>query len=341
MLVSQKSTSPLTSNDWLHILEQLDPSALIKKSVLDKVFHEIAKTREVELLDEYNVRGLYHVWDALLAWRDQINQSNMSKSTKKNYISWMSALLDQEVIKPDDSLTVLTKDWQGGAETSIDSLADWSLETKRIRKVALSKFLEFVETFSPQFSSNPPRNIPPRDLIHHVLTSMEDKVTAQSLSAEMWDSFLEHLGDSNPRDYVICHVVLYTGHTVREVLDLKGSNVFGSGIKWNDGAVSWIPKDLQEILEKVSNDSLIFRTSEGKQIRQNQLVRAMKKSSKALGLEIEITPKILHGWAVSLLEKDRRSLLQKCLDDVTIVENVHNIVDCKEIIDENAIEDGP
>lgn len=312
----QSENSGLSVDDWCQIMDAIPEETPMKNSLFRKIEIQLKEASRRDICKLYPPEENYRLWDVLLAWRDDIHASNKARSTKRNYLAGVSVFIEMGILDPEIKLRTMTEEWRSQVLIAIDK-SDWSLATKKVRKSCLEDFLKFANGFRPSVSEVfPALIIPPKDLVHHVLTSMEDKLKAQELSADEWQVFFDKIYERHARDWFICHLALHTCRTISEVLNLVGINITDWGIRWNDGSDSKLFKAMIEVLRDLAKEnplSHIFLTDAGKKIMRNQIVRTMKKASKASGLPMEVTPKLLQGYAISLMEKERRSGIERLL----------------------------
>lgn len=321
MTETQKIDNEPTSDDWDRFIKDVPDDFKIPQSIFNKLLLEMRLTDEKELNQKYPIGKLYHCFDALIAWRNELYAS-ATKSMRRNYLAGMCVLIDEGIVDPTASIeNILTDEWAVEAHKRINGLDKWSPSTKKSRRSCLEKFLEFAAFFKPNLKSNPPvLNIPGRGLMHHILSGMEDKIKAQDLSASHWDGFFDQLTEGNLRDCLISILMLNSGRRLEDVLDLRKTDITENGVRWADGSHTRLSGRMMNLVSIAAQSGVnyVFATKSGKRIRRTQVIRHMKNASKAAGLDFEITPKILQGVAIAKLLKQPSPLMnllsQECKD---------------------------
>ena len=302
MTETQSDSDTLTSNDWDLLIDTLPDDWQIPRSIFDKMCRQMRSAYEKELSQRHPIGKIYHCFDVLVAWRNELYAS-ATKSMRRNYLSGMCVLIDEGIVDPTSSVDhVLTEDWSVDAHERINILDKWSPSTKKSRKSCLEKFLGFASSFKPNSNGNPPTlKIPGRGLMHHILSGMDDKIKVQEISKSSWDRFFDQLTNGNARDCLISIVMLRSGRRLEDVLDLRKTDITETGVKWTDGSHTELSKETLALISRLthSNADYVFTTKLGRRIRRTQVIRQMKNASKAAGLDFEITPKILQVFAIA------------------------------------------
>lgn len=172
-----------------------------------------------------------------------------------------------------------------------------------------------------------------RALLKHVLSNVINKVKARDISPIVLCNALSKI---NERDAYIIWLMMHTAQPLEKVLDLKKENMRASymdsehtmqhGLDPNkshahmayvdfDNACAYIPGHIVDGINKVCKNSkfFLFETGNGKRIVRTQVTRNLKQAGKNIGLDFDLTPKILYGYVCAYMTKDKRSILEKGL----------------------------
>jgi hypothetical protein len=276
----------------------------------------------------------FHVWDAVVAWRDSIYQAGFWNTTKSSYLTSMLKLIESEVVNVRIQLHEINERWLNEAKYKIGNKDEWSLSTKIIRKSCLNSFYNFIKTDfdttvkpyrrHPKYPeikhilSNTQEEELEKSLIKHTLSSVQDKAFTIDISPIVLCNAISKI---NERDAYIVWLMMYTGQPLESILDLPkrkedeenpymcfkdiGSYTIGEHI----------PEHIIEGLNKLCKNSIVylFETSVGKRVTRTQITRNLKKSGRNIGLKIDLTPKVLHGYVCAYMSRDKRSELEKAL----------------------------
>lgn len=274
----------------------------------------------------YNIRELvlnqidnkeFFVWDAIVAWRDCIYQSNFYNNTKGNYLTNMLKLIESDIVNVNAKLSEINECWLEKSKQKIESNLEWSKATKTIRKSCLSSFYKFIQTDFDK-TITPYRRHPKPLEIKHILSSVQDK----ALTTDISPSVLCHaLAKINERDAYIVWIMMHTGQTLESILnrrkeDLKtSSHPSGTSYMHFEKNGEPIPPHITNEICKLSQNSAVylFETAKGKKIRRTQVTRNLKKAGRDIGLNFDLTPKILHGYVCAYITADKRSELERGL----------------------------
>ena len=273
------------------------------------------------------------VWDALIAWRDNLLKKDILRKSKVDYLSNMTKLIEIGLINPQQPLSEFIR--EGSKKNKlheIEALLAWPLSTKRSRITLFRSF----HRFSQQKKINKttieiPLHRDHRSLemlsISELLSSNEDKAKSQYLTDKEINRFLHELGNINTRDFLICRTMWELKCTIHQILNLKvGDYDTTKGIfKINkfEGRFGNLRNDIKEpilkLCENKTTTDFIFSTHKGNHIHPAQIVRNMKLASKRANLPIIISPKIIYAHAKAFYEraflvfpeKDRKKILEE------------------------------
>lgn len=251
------------------------------------------------------------VWDALIAWRDDVLKKDLMRKTRANYLSHMFGLIEKGILNLEKPLSEFLKTTPEDKLKIIENTS-WSQSTKLFRYTILRSFYKFSKkkNIKRTFIGIPKENgLIDMNSISELLSSNEDKTRSQDLTFNDFNNFLLKMRELNQRDFLICWTMWELKCTVRQVLKLSVndidylSGVFvieGDGIRQGE-----LRADLRKLLYKESEGKkdLIFLTNLGNPVQPAQLVRTMKKASKLAKLPIIISPKILYAHAKAHYER--------------------------------------
>lgn len=170
-------------------------------------------------------------------------------------------------------------------------------------------------------------------VLKHVLSNVVDKAKARDISPIVLCNALSKI---NERDAYIIWIMMHTAQPLEKVLDLKkdkmranymdSEHAIRHGLDPNethahmayvdfDNASAYIPGHIVDGINKVCKDSkfFLFETVNGKRILRTQITRNLKQAGKNIGLDFDLTPKVLYGSVCAYMTKDKRSVLEKGL----------------------------
>ena len=170
-------------------------------------------------------------------------------------------------------------------------------------------------------------------LLKHVLSNVVDKVKARDLNPE---NLCIALSQINERDAYIVWLMMHTGQPLEKILDLKKENLRPSyineekaikrGLDPNekhaygayldfDNACVYIPGHIVDGINKICKNSkyFLFETLNEKRIVRTQVTRNLKQAARNMGLDFDLTPKILYGYVCAYITKEKRSVIEKGL----------------------------
>lgn len=295
------------------------------------------------------------VWDALIAWRDEILKKDVLRKSKTVSLSNMSKLIEKGIFDLEDSLSEFIKVGQESKLQKINQITEWPKSTKQSRHTLFKSFYKFAKTKNikkadvviPFEKYRSLKNVSTSELLiseilAESLSSNEDKAKSRSLTGLQLEKFFEKLRKINERDFLICWTLWNLRCTIHQVLNLKVSDynhsteVFKVGE--NDYRLGKIREDLKELIQKQCENKretdLIFSTNTGNCIHPGQIVRTMKIASKQAKLPIIISPKLLYAHAIiygknefEAMSKEEVEMHSKLNDKryETIIEKTKNV----------------
>ncbi len=267
------------------------------------------------------------VWDALIAWRDDLLKKDILRKSKVDYLSNMEKIIERRILNPEQSLSEFRKQQLSEELKIIDNAADWSQFTKKARRKLLRSFYEFSKKSIKKTDIEIPFD-EHRSLkmlaISELLSENKDKARVQHLTPNDFNNFLLKLRDVNFRDYLICRLMWEMRCKVNDILNLSISDIdFTKGIYTikNEKRFGNMRQDLLELFKKQceGKTGVIFSTPQGKKIHPTQLVRSMRTASLLAKSPIIISPKIIYTHAqahylrmlASMSEEDRNKMFDE------------------------------
>ena len=254
----------------------------------------------------------FYLWDAVVQWRDKIVSKDFYNTTKSNYLSGMLKLIEAGILDSALPLNEVTEEWFESTTQRIDCNPSWKTATKTMRKSCLSSFYRFVtEEFDRTIE--PYQRHPEQNEIKHMLSHVRDQTLVKDISPV---DLCEAMSKINMRDAYIVWLMMHTGETLETILAvLKTREEYEPPYIRFAGKGKYIPKHITNALDEISKNSKVylFETKSGKKIRRNQVIRNLKKAGHAMGLEFDLTPKLLHGYVCGYMCRDRRSEIEKAL----------------------------
>lgn len=251
----------------------------------------------------------HFLWDAIVAWRDGVYNSDDWGATKSCYLISMLKLIEAGIINVHLELSYVDECWLKGCKRKVDKLPHWSEATKSIRKTSLNSLYRFIQT---EFDRNvfPYQHHPEPNIIRHILSSTQEKALTTNISPSLLCNTLSKI---NERDAYIVWLMMHTGQRLEAVLDLRKE--MRQRIPYLDfnNTSKHIPKHITDRIMELSKDSKVylFETSAGKRITRVQVTRNLKNAGRNIGLTFDLTPKVLHGYVVAYMSRDKRSELEK------------------------------
>jgi len=260
------------------------------------------------------------MWDAIVAWRDNIYQADFFSNTKSNYLTSMLKLIETGIIDVRHKLSKIDESWLIDAKRKIDSYPEWSASTKSIRKSCLNTFYSFIKKWF-DYEIEPYRRHPEPNEIHHVLSIVREKaLTADISPIDLFDA----LTKINKRDAYIVLLMISTKKKLESILDCRKENLRisympsgepGGGYLDFDDIPAYVHPNITPCLDELRKNSTVylFETARGKKIRRTQVTRNLKQAGRNIGLDFDLTPKILHGYVMAYMSEDKRDELERAL----------------------------
>lgn len=257
------------------------------------------------------------VWDALIAWRDDVLQKDLLRGSRVIYLCHMGKLIEKRILDIEQPLSEFIKIIPSNVLKAIENTTEWTPSTKKCRKIQFQSFYKFVQENEIKKTDivipfKEFRNLETA-AVSELLSSNEIKAQSQSLTKEDILRFLEELCVINARDSLVCWMSWEFKAAIFQVLELKisdidfeeGSIQFKDGLRLSPsgGIHPGIGKCIIEQSKGKQSSDLLFSTSQGSQIHPGQIVRNMKKASKISKLPIILSPKILYAHAKAYSEK--------------------------------------
>ncbi len=310
----KKSTPSLSEQ-----LKDLALNASLEKEQADKAEINALKGNLPETLSKQFCEAFhkhdYILWDAVVAWRDKIYQSNFFNSTKANHLTSMLKLIEHHVIDLCLDLKKADEAWVKEAKQKIDDILQWSVSTRTIRKSCLNLFYKFIKTEFNHETQPYLSHLKP-NVTKHVLSSVQDKALTAHISPE---ALCSEVGKLNKRDGFIVWVMLHSKQPLEAVLDLRKEDLRVSdvGRAYLDfpNVCEYIPEHITARISELCKNSkaYLFETAKGKRISRIQIMRNLKQAGRNIGLEFDLTPKVLRGYVNAYMTEDKREELEKAL----------------------------
>ena len=263
------------------------------------------------------------VWDALIAWRDDLLKKDILRKSKIDYLSNMEKLIERGILDLEQLLSEFRNFRLSKELKFVDCVATWSPSTKKARRTLLRSFYKFsqqqnIKKTAIEIPFNEHQSIEML-AISELLSENNDKARAQYLTLNDFNNFLLKLREVHSRDYLICRLMWELKCKVNDILNLTINDIdFSKGIYVikNERRFGNMRPDLLELFKKQCEDktSLIFLTPKEKKIHPTQLVRSMRTASLLAKLPIIISPKIVHAHAQAHYDRMIASMSEKELD---------------------------
>lgn len=255
------------------------------------------------------------VWDALIAWRDDLLKKDVLRKSKIDYLSNMEKLIERDILDLEQPLSEFRKIQLSKLINFIDNAIDWSPSTKKARRTLLLSFYRFSQQQNIKKTAIEIPFDECRSLkmlaISELLSSNEDKAKSQYLTDKEINRFLIELRNINFRDFLICRTMWELKCTIHHVLNFKVRDYDPiKGVFWInqfEGRFGNLRQDIKEpilkLCENKKNTDLIFSTDKGNRIHPGQIVRNMKVASKRAKSPVIISPKIIYALAKAFYER--------------------------------------
>lgn len=284
------------------------------------------KTIEIKQESIWRSLAKIKVQDAIEKWLESI----LNPRTKKSYSLAMSGLIARDFLNPCwtlqqfslisperiiDSIKtepVFIRDRKGN-----DTDKQWLMKTKEAR---IACFLTFTRYLSRKTEGMIRRGVPSKDGIEKTFSPPSRKVKTDAMSRSQVVSFLEELDKLNPRDSMLARLCLHGGKRINEVLSLKVDQIdfekkqiifHQSKSKFSDDftVISFEKPAAEAFLDDLrkyigERGDLVFVTSNGKGLKQNQIDRNFMKAGRRSGIPFRVSPHNLRATAVTLWKED-------------------------------------
>ena len=287
----------------------------------------------------------FFVWDAVFAWRDHICKSEFYNNTKSNYLTGMLKLIESGILNIRHHLKLIDECWLSEAKQKIENKPEWSQSTKSIRKSCLNRFYNFVKN-DFDTTLTPYRRHPEYTEIKYILSDTEEKTKEEIVKFEKHlIHLLSNVPDKrrtidlspiilsnaiskiNERDAYIVWLMMWTGQTLESILDRRKEHFRTSSDEETKTAYldfedengnlhgKYIPQHITKAIKELSKNSKVYllETSKGKRILRTQIMRNLKQAGHNIGLDFDLTPKVLHGYVCAYMSCDKRSELEKAM----------------------------
>jgi site-specific recombinase XerD len=272
----------------------------------------------MRLSDIIPVNEDFFVWDAVVAWRDSIYKADCWKSTKESYLLNMLKLIEEGVINVRIQLSEIDEDWLKWSKNKVDELPEWSEKTKSVRKSCLNSFYKLIKAgIDPNLTpyQRQPEAVEIKHIlsIRNILSSHEVMALKANISRV---KLCNAINKVNERDaYVIC-LMMITGWTLENILNLrKTKEHYNPPYIYLDGFGKYIDEHITKAIDELCKNSktYLFETSSGNKITRTQVSRNLKLAGRNLGLDFDLTPKVLQSYVIAYMSSDKRSELERAI----------------------------
>ena len=172
-----------------------------------------------------------------------------------------------------------------------------------------------------------------RALFKHVLSNVVDKAKVKDICPIVLCNTVSKL---NERDAYIVWLMMHTGQTLDKVLDLKRENLRATYMNQEEAIEHGLDPTIKHaymayldfdnrhyhipghIVDGINGTCKItkhflFETVKGKRILRTQVTRNLRRAGRDIGLDFDLTPKVLHGYVCAYMTADKRSDFEKAL----------------------------
>jgi len=256
------------------------------------------------------------LFDALIAWRNDVLHKNLLRKSKVEYLSHMGKLIEERIVDLKQPLSEFVKFKHSDALMAIENAASWTPWTKKCRKDLFLSFHRYVQKCfvlktGIERTCNQCRNIE-ISAISELLSSNEIKAQSEMLTKDDMLRFLDELSDINVRDTLVCWMAWEFKATILQILDLKMRDIDfenwtirinGSVMSPSSGISQGLKRCILIQSKGLSSWMHLFATAHGCSIHSGQIVRNMKKASVRAKLPIILSPKILYAHSKAYSKK--------------------------------------
>lgn len=259
--------------------------------------------------------GHFILFDALIAWRNEVLHKNLLRKSKVEYLSNMSKLIEWKIVDLKQPVSEFVKHRHLDSLEAIANASAWTPWTKKCRKDLFLSFYRFVQNCDLKTDltalSNQCKNFE-MSAISELLSSNEIKAQSEMLTKDDILRFLDELSDINVRDTLVCWMAWEFKATILQILDLKIRDIDFENwaIRINVAVMSpssGISQGLKRCIliqsKGLSSWEHLFSTAQGCPIHSGQIVRNMKKASIRAKLPITLSPKILYAHSKAYSKK--------------------------------------
>lgn len=198
----------------------------------------------------------------------------------------------------------------------IKNVSDWSERSRQGRVACYISFTSYLHRISFGWFI---RAKPVEKGLNKTFTRLSSKTMAQAISLENWHHFLDVLNDSNQRDSLIARCMLYGGHRVSEILNIKIDQIdfekniirFARGknkklelpVVYSSSFMEELKAYMQATEDQRGSSQFVFVTRKGKQLTRSRLNYSFAHASTQVKIE-KVTPEILRATWLRFSEED-------------------------------------
>ncbi len=298
------------------------------------VTHPPSYKRALETKQEIVWQSLARIQleDAIAEWISEIENPR----TKKSYQIAMKELMDRGFLGSDWSLQIFSlyspdlivdhiktsqvviKDKEGNPIVIKDEMGNevfkqWSSTTREAR---ISCFIAFTRYLSRKTEGIIRRAIPSKEGKDKTYSHKHKHVKTEAMTRSQVIRFLEELDKLNERDAIIARLCLHGGKRINEVLPLETNqiNYEKKQITFKQSKSKFVDEKTIISFEKEASyallqqlkiyigerTGLVFITSNGKPLKQNQIDRNFEKAGKRAEIPFRVSPHCLRATFVTL-----------------------------------------
>lgn len=276
---------------------------------------EIVKEGEIKSLEQAKTLRDQIAWqkmesltlDAIIdEWLD-----TLSERTKINYKSGIKRLAEQGLINRFISLQAFTL---VNHDAVVDKIKQLPIkETTRQARAAL--YISLTRYLSRRFKGMFTKAMPSREGTGKTFYKVHDKIVTEAMNQNQWTAFFKALEEINPRDCLIGKVALQGGKRIREVLNLRTSQ-----INWDkkeitfrqsktkgaikETVITFSASIMGELRDMVGDrEGFVFLSCKGNPVILNQVANTFARAGKKAGIPFKVTPHVLRASAVTYLKQ--------------------------------------
>lgn len=243
-------------------------------------------------------------------------------NTRRKYTEYMTDLINHKVIHEffaDGKVFTVGGFRHIRHEQALDyikKMQDWTEGSRQARAICYISFTSYLHEISNGWF----RRVAPADLDEDkAFYRLRPKAISQALNLEDWHRFLDVLDSNNQRDSLIARCMLFGGHRVSEILNIKVDQLYlekniirfargkNKQLEWPLIYPPAFIDELKEYIKSTQNhregSEFLFVTRNGKPLTRSRLNYSFAHASDQAGIA-KVTPEILRATWLRFNKED-------------------------------------